>query len=388
MNPMMLSLLMSTSQPFLRGGPMSAELNVATAGFGEFAVGEVFSPPPLPSPGGCSATAAAIPFPHPAGHQSDSETTDCESDCGGGMASGPKKKKVYHVQNQDRLEKVSEFVEQLQSPPAVAAVARRVFIKRNRFHDLDSRHTHTPGSANKRIAAAEKAYELTDDDLFDDGSVVREKLSTFRKKRLAERTYEFKDEEDAENITPLPRLRQQRSFEDGGRETSATNSAPVPSTSKSPLRLTSECEVNILKPISSNSQNQGEVDADVSGLVVDTMPELLSPGGMVKKDHQQCCGCSPRPSSSATAVASSSSSQQQHQQQYQDSEVEAPQMAPRFHAKFTRRFIEMDDEIISVITDIEDEDHHNHAVMAATRYVINTQEVFDCTTSIRTYFDL
>ena len=53
-----------------------------------------------------------------------------------------------------------------------------------------------------------QAYELTDDDLFDDGAAVREKLSTFRRKRLADRTYEFKeDDEDAENVTPLSKLR-------------------------------------------------------------------------------------------------------------------------------------------------------------------------------------
>ena len=85
----------------------------------------------------------------------------------------------------------------------------------------------------------------------------------------------------------------------------------MPSTSsKSPLRpppTSSECEVSILKAI--DNQNNAaisescEVDADVSGLVVDTMPELLSPGGMVKKDASAgvaaVSACSPRPGGSS-----------------------------------------------------------------------------------------
>jgi hypothetical protein len=45
-----------------------------------------------------------------------------------------------------------------------------------------------------------------------------------------------------------------------------------------------------------------------------------------------------------------------------------PPPPPRFHAKFTRRFIELDDEMISVVTECEDEDQNSHAVMATTRY--------------------
>ena len=47
-------------------------------------------------------------------------------------------------------------------------------------------------------------------------------------------------------------------------------------------------------------------------------------------------------------------------------QMEQPPPPPRFHAKFTRRFIELDDEAVTVITDIEDEDQHNHATMATT----------------------
>jgi len=48
--------------------------------------------------------------------------------------------------------------------------------------------------------------------------------------------------------------------------------------------------------------------------------------------------------------------------------MEQPPPPPRFHAKFTRRFIELDDEAVTVITDIEDEDQHNHATMATTGF--------------------
>lgn len=52
---------------------------------------------------------------------------------------------------------------------------------------------------------AEKAYEFTDDSL-----EICEKLSSFRKRRLADKKYEFCDEaEDAENIVPFKYVRDQ-----------------------------------------------------------------------------------------------------------------------------------------------------------------------------------
>ena len=106
-------------------------------------------------------------------------------------------------------------------------------------------------------------------------------------------------------------FRMQRSVEE-----SEDQFMPMPSTSsKSPLRpppTSSECEVSILKAIDnqnnaaipeSGAGGTSEVDADVSGLVVDTMPELLSPGGMVKKDASassvSVSACSPRPGGSS-----------------------------------------------------------------------------------------
>lgn len=85
----------------------------------------------------------------------------------------------------------------------------------------------------------------------------------------------------------------------------------------------------------------GLSEEDVSGLLVDTLPvpEILSPGGMLKKDHNLM---SPRSVCSGSNGGGGSSSGH-HQQQ-------------KFHAKFTRRYVELDDELISVATDVEDDE--------------------------------
>lgn len=60
-------------------------------------------------------------------------------------------------------------------------------------------------SSHKLILEAEKAYEFTDD-----AQETCEKLSSFRKRRLADKKYEFCDEnEDAENIVPFKHIRDQ-----------------------------------------------------------------------------------------------------------------------------------------------------------------------------------
>lgn len=99
---------------------------------------------------------------------------------------------------------------------------------------------------------AEKAYELTDDDFIEDAG-VREKLSTFRKKRLADKKYEFTDE-DSENVSPLPKLR--------------SNATPQPA-----------CGSSATEMLSLNDVDFGMMDN------IPAVPELLSPGGMVKKDQ-------------------------------------------------------------------------------------------------------
>lgn len=60
-------------------------------------------------------------------------------------------------------------------------------------------------AAHKLTLEAEKAYEFTDD-----AQETCEKLSSFRKRRLADKKYEFREEaEDTENIIPFKHIRDQ-----------------------------------------------------------------------------------------------------------------------------------------------------------------------------------
>ena len=74
-------------------------------------------------------------------------------------------------------------------------------------------------------------------------------------------------------------------------------------------------------------------EAKLSELV--PVPELLSPGGMIHKRDASSCG-------SSTITASPRS--QHGFGGFSDKEP------LKFHAKFTRRFIEMDDEMVSVMS--------------------------------------
>ena len=68
-------------------------------------------------------------------------------------------------------------------------------------------------------------------------------------------------------------------------------------------------------------------------------PELFSPGGCIKKD---CSALSPRISHQGPAMSPRGPASA-HQEIF-------------CRAKFVRRFVEVDDELISVITDVEDDD--------------------------------
>merc|ERR1711981_1396440 len=221
--------------------------------------------------------------PHAPSVTSDS---DCESD-----PFPPRRSRVNRrsLLPEERLQRVAEFAEQL-SPPNSGLRSLVAWHGIKRIEE-----------SKKRMAAADKAYELTEENFEIDA--VREKLSTFRRKRLAEKKYAFTDD-TTENITSLSQLRKQSSQSD----------QPQPSTS------------NVLRPLSANTE--------LSDLF--EVPELLSPGGMVKKDHSFSMA-SPR-STDVTATTCTA------------------QQVPRFHAKFTRKFVELDEEAISVVTEIEDDD--------------------------------
>ena len=78
----------------------------------------------------------------------------------------------------------------------------------------------------------------------------------------------------------------------------------------------------------------GEVVSEAKLLEYVQIPELLSPGGIVTKKESSSCGSS----------LINASPRSQHGTGYNDKEP------LKFHAKFTRRFIEMDDEMVSVMS--------------------------------------
>lgn len=267
---------------------------------------------------------------------SDSDATDCESDYGGPGGLPKRRRSRRSVLTTDRMDRVAEFAEQLSPPqfrPTAAVVAWHGIRRMANKSSTDSADS-TAGQCedtSRRRKMAEKAYELTDDDFDNEG--VQEKLSTFRRKRLAEKKYEFTDE-DSENIMPLPKLRNQLPKSTVAQNQEADQ--PLAGPSNTP-------DDKVLRPLHSNQSETREeldqlclADADFSGMIDSIpVPELLSPGGMVKKDQSMA---SPR-----------SDYSQQHQQP-------PPREQVRFHAKFTRRFVEMDEEAVSVMTDVEDDD--------------------------------
>ncbi|XP_071743202.1 uncharacterized protein [Lepeophtheirus salmonis] len=208
------------------------------------------------------------------------------------------------------------------------------------FNNNNSGGTSERGSLRKKIsAAAEKAYEINEHDFESEG--IQENLSTFRRKRLADKKYELTDDDfDGSFIQEkLSTFRKKR-------KNAENLSPPSPSTEASsfqhqsqqqqPIRSPrSHSEDSVLRPLSSNLQTQTEEEEEVlclSEAELSNMPELLSPGGMVNKKDQSCF--SPR-----------------------ESITSSPPLPPCMHFKYTRRYIETDEELTSITTDIEpDED--------------------------------
>ena len=225
--------------------------------------------------------------PHAPSVTSDS---DCESDPFPSISRRSRLSGIH--QRSERFQRVAEFAESL-SPPNSGLRSMIAWHGIRRVED-----------SKKRMA--DKVYEMSDENFEIDA--LNEKISTFRRKRLAEKKYAFTDD-TTENITPLSQLRKQSSNQ-------SDQDQPQPSTS------------NVLRPLSANTELSDFFE----------VPELLSPGGMVKKDHSFMA--SPRSTSELNTQQGTSSSSQ----------------IPRFHAKFTRKFIELDEEAISVMTEIEDDD--------------------------------
>lgn len=97
----------------------------------------------------------------------------------------------------------------LMSPPVTRSFRHPSPRKRSNLHSpppvVNSTQSRTTRATHKLTLEAEKAYEFTDE-----AQETCEKLSSFRKRRLADKKYEFCDEtEDAENIVPFKHIRDQ-----------------------------------------------------------------------------------------------------------------------------------------------------------------------------------
>ena len=236
--------------------------------------------------------------------------------------------------SEERREKASEFAAMLSGSSAKRI--RSSPLKKLCIRDLENSDTFefvVPSSSkDKKKIMADAAYEMTDES-FD--VVKPEKLSTFRKKRLAEKKYEFTEEDEfgekapESNFQPLTRLRSRKiAAEKAAEEMSGPDLTQV-------MKMEDGGEVMVCVSKGDDDGAQNEYWSDV--MASTTYPELLSPGGCIKKDSGSSSTClSPRVSQG---------------------------MSPRGHsadifctAKFSRCYVEVDDELISVITDVEDDD--------------------------------
>lgn len=304
-------------------------------GMAEFALGM------LGSPSGFSPV-SFIPT-------SDSENTDAESESSipaVGRKSKDNIKRPLHFFGpcsskaiDERMEKVSEFTQMLngQNKPKYSPF-KKLCIQE--LENSDPFEFTVPSSSKglvserKRIMA-DAAYELTDDNFDVD---VPEKLSTYRKKRLAEKKYEFTEEDefaeedvDRTNFKPLTRMRSKKLGEEGRQQPELNDM--IKGNSGEVMVCVSKGE----DPETAQDDYWTDVMAST------TYPELLSPGGCIKKDSGSMTCLSPRISQPMSPQVSAMSPRGSNVEIY-------------CTAKFTRRYVEVDDEMISVITDVEDDD--------------------------------
>ncbi|XP_076168486.1 uncharacterized protein LOC143147267 isoform X1 [Ptiloglossa arizonensis] len=224
----------------------------------------------------------------------------------------------------------------LMSPPVTRSFRHPSPRKRSNLHSpppsVNSTQSRTRAT-HKLILEAEKAYEFTDET-----QETCEKLSSFRKRRLADKKYEFCDEtEDAENIVPFKHIRDQ--FKHRGCSihqipSSPTMSPVLPNGRKhwvdsdqsetddfsfsqdigvSNDLIVDSAEKNVLRPLNQNQLPNGGINRDRLGKY------SLNTSPLVPKINLQY------PTIKCTA-------------------------------HFKRSYIELDDEMISVITDVEDEE--------------------------------
>jgi hypothetical protein len=234
----------------------------------------------------------------------------------------------------ERRERVSDFSQLLKLKKPKYSPFKNLCIK-DLEEDADSFEFTVPSSSSKGIISEKKrimadaAYELTEAN-FDVG--ISEKLSTFRKKRLAEKKYEFtEDEFDSEgdsekkNFKPLTRSRSRKMAE----LCQAEEELKEAELSSMMVEGGGEVMVCVSKGEDPDTA-QNEYWTDV--MASTTYPELLSPGGCIKKDAGNAASTclSPRISHGNNDIFCT--------------------------ANYTRRYLEVDDELISVITDVEEDE--------------------------------
>jgi len=273
---------------------------------------------------------------------SDSDLTDAESEASVGLgpaqaqAQGPQGTPQTPGTGQTRRRAVSDFKELLQaqgSSKSILTPGKRMGEASHHGVELDPFEFTIPGVSERKRTAADKAYDLTDDNFASD---VPEKLSAFRKKRLADKKYEFTDEEEAKDkFVPLTRLRSQK-----------LALAEVEGTKQAISQAMGATGQDVMVCVSSVAEGgeedlaQQEDTAWADMLEGSDYPELFSPGGCIKKDSN---ALSPRLSQGPTSAMSPRG-------------PTIPSQEIFCKAKFVRRFVEVDDELISVITDVEDDD--------------------------------
>ncbi|XP_046592832.1 uncharacterized protein LOC107218731 isoform X1 [Neodiprion lecontei] len=190
-----------------------------------------------------------------------------------------------------------------------------------------------PRPTHKLTLEAEKAYEFTDE-----AHETCEKLSSFRKRRLADKKYEFCDEaEDAENIVPFKHLRDQSKHRTCSihQLTSPVTSPVLPNTRR--RRIDSDhsdvSEFNSIQDITSLSDFQSIETAEKYVLRPLNQNQLSYSAAHRDKTNKICANVSPLVP-----------------------KVTFQYPTVKCTAHFKRSYIELDDEMVSVITDVEDDE--------------------------------
>ncbi|XP_031830015.1 uncharacterized protein LOC116425885 [Nomia melanderi] len=223
----------------------------------------------------------------------------------------------------------------LMSPPVSRSFRHPSPRKRSNLHSpppiVNSSQSRTRAT-HKLILEAEKAYEFTDE-----AQETCEKLSSFRKRRLADKKYEFCDEtEDAENIVPFKHIRDQ--FRHRGcsihQIPSSPTMSPVLPNGKKHWVDSDQSETDDFS-VNQDIGASNDVTVDSEKNVLRPLNQNQLPNGAISRDrlgkHSLC---------SSPLVP----------------KINLQYPTIKCTAHFKRSYIEMDDEMISVITDVEDEE--------------------------------